>query len=103
MASMVVVAIALGGIAYWLIQRNSGEVSKVSSQPKVAEKVDYTGQTIPMADISVKVEGGKISIPLDVVTQKRMVRFEYEGKRGQDSYRILRYPGWQNRHSSQYV
>jgi len=79
MASMVVVAIALGGIAYWLIQRNSGEVSKVSSQPKVAEKVDYTGQTIPMADISVKVEGGKISIPLDVVIQKRMVRFEYEG------------------------
>ena len=79
MASMVVVAIALGGIAYWLIQRNSGEVSKVSSQPKVAERTSYTGQTIPMADISVKVEGGKISIPLDVVMEKRMVRFEYEG------------------------
>jgi uncharacterized membrane protein len=48
-------------------------------QPKVAEKVDYAGLTIPMTDVSVKVGGGKISIPLDVVMEKRMVRFEYEG------------------------
>ena len=52
---------------------------RVSSQPKVAEKVDYAGQTIRMTDVSVKVENGKISIPLDVVIEKKMVRFEYEG------------------------
>ena len=33
---------------------------KVSSQPKVSEKVDYSGQTIRMTDIQAKVEKGKI-------------------------------------------
>ena len=32
-----------------------------------------------MSDISIKVDNGKISIPLDAVIEKRMVRFEYEG------------------------
>ena len=31
-----------------------------------------------MTDIQAKVEKGKISIPLDVVKEKKMVRFEYE-------------------------
>ena len=35
-----------------------------------------------MTDISVKVENGKISIPLDAVKEKKMVRFEYEGNGG---------------------
>jgi len=42
--------------------------------------VDYSGQTISMTDIVAKVENGKISIPLDLVKEKKMVRFEYEGK-----------------------
>jgi len=79
MVSLAVIAIALGGFAYWLIRGDSGVSSKVSSQPKVAEKVDYTGQTIRMTDVSVTVEKGKISIPLDVVREKKLVRFEYEG------------------------
>ena len=41
--------------------------------------MDYSGQTIRMTDIQAKVENGKISIPLDVVKEKKMVRFEYEG------------------------
>jgi uncharacterized membrane protein len=35
-----------------------------------------------MTDIQAKVEKGKISIPLSEVMEKRMVRFEYEGKGG---------------------
>ena len=42
-------------------------------------KVDYTGQTIPMVDIQAKVDNGKISISLDAVKEKKMVRFEYPG------------------------
>ena len=76
--SLIVVAIALGGIAYWLIKGESSTIPKVASQ-KVTERVDYTGQTIPMVDIQAKMEGGKISVPLDVVMEKRIVRFEYEG------------------------
>ena len=76
--SLILIALALGGIAYWLIQGGSINNPKVGSQ-KVVERVDYTGQTIPMVDIQAKVENGKISIPLDVVKEKKMVRFEYEG------------------------
>jgi len=34
-----------------------------------------------MTDIQAKVENGKISIPLEVVKEKKMVRFEYQGNR----------------------
>ncbi len=72
--------VVLAGFTYWLVQRgNAASDPRVSSQPKVVAKVDYAGQTIRMTDVSVKVENGKISIPLDVVIEKRMVRFEYEG------------------------
>jgi len=77
---LIAVVIALGGIAYWLIQGNTGASPKVSSQPKVSGKVDYIGQTIKMTDVVAKVENGKIMIPVDVVKEKKIVRFEYEGK-----------------------
>ena len=77
--SLALIAIVLGGVGYWIIQGKSVADSKVSSQPKVSGKVDYAGQTIQMADIQAKVVNGKISIPLDVVMEKKMVRFEYEG------------------------
>lgn len=77
--SLIILAIVLGGVAYWLIQGVNSTGPETSSQ-KVTGKVDYTGQTIPMVDIQAKVENGKISIPLDVVMEKRIVRFEYEGK-----------------------
>lgn len=79
MVSLVVVAIALGGIAYRLILGDSEANSRVPSQPKVIGKVDYTGQTIAMTDVSMRVENGKISIPVETVLEKKMVRFEYEG------------------------
>ena len=77
--SLAVVAAALVVVGYWVIQGSTGANPGVSSQPRVSEKVDYAGQTIRMVDIQAKVENGKISIPLNVVKEKKMVRFEYEG------------------------
>jgi len=76
--SLAVFAALLAGVGYWIIDGNTQSNPKVSSQPKVSEKVNYSGQTIRMTDIQAKVEKGKISIPLDVVKEKKMVRFEYE-------------------------
>ncbi|MBM4277967.1 MAG: DUF2318 domain-containing protein [Deltaproteobacteria bacterium] len=77
---LIVIAIALGGVAYWIVQRNSNANPKVSTQPKVSGKIDYTGQTIRMADVQAKVENGKIAIPVHVVKENKFIRFEYEGK-----------------------
>jgi len=79
LVSLVIIALALGGFAYWLIQGDTSADPRVSSQPKVSERVDYAGQTIRMTDVPVKVENGKISIPVDVVRDKKLIRFEYEG------------------------
>ena len=76
--SLVLVAFILGGIAYWLLWGGTSTQSNTPSQ-KVTGRVDYTGQTLSMVDIQAKVENGKISIPLDVVIEKKIVRFEYEG------------------------
>jgi len=76
--SLAIVAVVLAGVGYWLIKGDSAADPRVSSQPKVSGKVDYAGQKIAMTDIQAKVEKGKIFIPLDVVKEKKMVRFEYE-------------------------
>ena len=80
MASLAVAAVALAGVAYWIIQDKTATNQKVSSRPKVSEKVDYAGQTVRMTDIQAKVEKGKISIPVETVMEKKLVRLEYEGK-----------------------
>ncbi|MBM4348358.1 MAG: DUF2318 domain-containing protein [Deltaproteobacteria bacterium] len=77
---LIAIAIALGGFAYWFVQGNSGANPKVSSQPKVGGKVDYSGQGVKMTDVVAKVENGKIKIPVHVVKENKFVRFEYEGK-----------------------
>ncbi len=74
-----IIAIVLVVVGYWIIHEKTVSASKVSSQPKIKGKFDYTGQTIKMTDISAKLNGGKISIPLEVVKEKKLVRFEYEG------------------------
>ena len=76
--SLAIAAILLAGVGYWVLKGNSAADPTVSTQPKVG-KVDYAGQTIRMVDIQAKVENGKISIPLEVVKEKKMVRFEYPG------------------------
>ncbi len=77
--SLGILALILVVVGYWAIEGNTGSNPKVSSQPKVSERIDYSGQTIRMTDFQAKVEKGKISIPLDVVKEKKMLRFEYEG------------------------
>ena len=76
--SLAIVAIILAAVGYWFIEGNTQTNPRVSSQPKVIAKIDYAGQSIRMTDIQAKVEKGIISIPLDVVKEKKMVRFEYE-------------------------
>ncbi len=75
--SLAVLAILLAGTSYWIIDGNTGSNPKVSTQPKLNEKVDYAGQNIVMTDVQAKLENGNISIPLDVVKEKKMIRFEY--------------------------
>jgi uncharacterized protein len=77
--SLIVVAAVLAGVGYWVIAGGTKADSKIASQ-RVVQGVDYSGQTLQMADIQAKVENGRISIPLNVVKEKKMVRFEYEGK-----------------------
>ena len=78
--SLILVVVVLGGVTLWIIQGKTTANPKIASQQKVMERVDYSGKMIPMTDIAANVEHGKISIPLDVVKEKKMVRFEYEGK-----------------------
>ncbi len=80
--SLTLLAILLGGTGYWLIQKGTTANAQISSQPKVSGGVSYTGKTISMTDVQAKVENGKISIPFNVVLEKRLVRFEYKGKKG---------------------
>jgi uncharacterized membrane protein len=77
--SLAVFAILLVGVSYWIIEGNTGSNPKVSTQPKLNERVDYAGQSVRMADIHARVENGKISISLDELKEKKMVRFEYQG------------------------
>jgi len=76
--SLAVIAVILAAVGYWLVKGDTAADPRVSSQPKVSEKVDYSGQTIRMTDIQAKVEKGKISIPLNVVKEKKIVYFQYE-------------------------
>ena len=76
----VAAVVVLAGFAYWLIQRdNASPDPRVSSQPKVSGNVNYNGQKISMTDVPAKLENGKISIPVEAVLEKKIVRFEYEG------------------------
>ena len=77
--SLIVIAIVLGGVVFWIIHGKTTANPKIASQQKVMDRVDYAGQTISMTDIVAKVEKGKISIPLDLVKEKKVIRFEYEG------------------------
>lgn len=80
-ATMTFVVVA--GLGYWYFRGESASSDpKTPSSPKVYSRVDYTGQKVVMSDISVKVEKGKISIPIETVLEKKLVRFEYEGKEG---------------------
>jgi uncharacterized membrane protein len=75
----IVVVLALGGAAFWIIEGKTTTHPKIASQQKVMKGVDYSGKTISMTDIEARAEDGKISIPVDILKEKKMIRFEYEG------------------------
>jgi uncharacterized protein len=77
--SLGVIVVVLGGVVFWIIETKTTANPKIASQQRVMDRVNYSGQTIPMTDIVAKVQNGKIAIPLDIVKEKKMVRFEYEG------------------------
>lgn len=70
---------ALVGVAYWLIVENTGADSKGFSKAKVSGEINYKGQTLRMVDVVAKVENGKILVPVEILKEKKIVRFEYEG------------------------
>jgi len=74
------IAIALTGICYWVISGGKEATPRVASQPKVSGKVDYNGQTVQMTDVHAKVENGNIMIPVQVLKENKIIRFEYEVK-----------------------
>ncbi len=75
-----VLVAVLGGVAFWIIEAKTTTDSKIASRQKVMDGVDYSGRTISMTNLAAVVEDGKISIPLHLVKEKKIVRFEYESK-----------------------
>ena len=75
---VIVVAIVIGA-PIWLLPGDVEAQLRAPSPPRPSDKTEYWAKAIRMTDVSPKGENGKISIPLDVVKEKKIVRFEYEG------------------------
>ncbi len=75
---LVLTVISLGWLGSTLFQGNTGGNTAISLLPQVSERVSYSEQSIEMADIEVTVENGKISLLLDDVLDKKIVRYEYD-------------------------
>ena len=78
LSAIAMVCVVMGGLIFGPASGDAQTNPKASSAPQAAGKIESTGQQIRMSDITGKVENGKISIPLDVVKEKKIVRFEYE-------------------------
>ncbi len=76
---LIVLAVLLGGVAYWLVQGESSGRPELFSKTKARGERDDAKPTLQMTDIQVRVENGHILIPVDVLKEKKIVRFEYEG------------------------
>ena len=76
----VMIAVVVIGVAsVWMLPVDAGAQLLPPSPPRASDKTEYWAKAIRMTDVSAKVENGNISIPLDVVKEKRIVRFEYDG------------------------
>jgi len=68
----------------WFIFRDSPDASSGSSAgTKVMEKVSYRNQNIAMTRIDAALAAGFVSIPVDLVKEKKLVFFEYASGRKQ--------------------
>jgi len=76
---IVIAAVVIGASLVWMPLEDVRAQPQAPPQPRVSDKTDYWAKAIRMIDVSAKVENGKISIPLDVVKEKKIVRFVYEG------------------------
>src|SRR5260370_293900 len=54
----------------------------IANQPDVAMSTMYMGQTIEAQPITVDVQNGKLSFPLYLLLEKKMVSFEYRTATG---------------------
>ena len=74
------IAIALFGVFAFLFMSHlpGGAHPVIANQPDVAMATMYMGQTISGQPISAQVENGKITFPLSLLLEKKMVEFEYK-------------------------
>ena len=78
LVSYAALAIFLCVAGFWIIKGRSVGNPGIANQPKISQSMRYSNQSIGMTGIEAVVENGKISIPIDVVQEKKIVRFEYE-------------------------
>jgi hypothetical protein len=71
-------ALFLGWIVSASFRGNTGKNPALSSLPQVSERASYSEQTIEMAPVEATVENGRISIVLNDVLERKIVRYEYE-------------------------
>jgi len=70
----------LGGWVYLNLPEGGNLVIKAS--PVVVNAVDYGETARQMVNVSTKVENGKIIIPLDLLKEKKFVKFLYDDAAG---------------------
>jgi uncharacterized membrane protein len=74
-----IAVVVIGAASVWMLPVDAGAQLLPPSPPRASDKTEYWSKAIKMTDVPSKVENGKISIPLDVVKEKKIVRFEYQG------------------------
>jgi uncharacterized membrane protein len=79
---MVMAAVVIAAASVWMLPFDAEAQIQPLSPPRASDKTEYWSKAIKMTDVPSKVENGKISIPLDVVKEKKIVRFEYQGNGG---------------------
>jgi hypothetical protein len=72
-------AVVIGAGFVWMLPLDVRAQILSPSPPRASDKTEYWSKAIKMTDVPAKVENGKISIPLDGVKEKKIVRFEYPG------------------------
>lgn len=76
--AVAIVSVIMGTVLYGPTPGDTQTNPKAFSAPPAAGKTESPGQQIRMTDITAKVENGRFSVPLNVVQEKKIVRFEYE-------------------------
>jgi len=76
---VVIGAALIGAVSIWICPGDVRAQAQSPSPPRAGDRTEYWAKAVRMADVSAKVENGKISIPVDVLKEKKIVRYEYEG------------------------